>query len=508
VDRAVVTRRPAVLYLAAGLLLVTLVGLVSLLAPPGTGSVTTDIWAHTAALREWGSDLGDPGHPHLPLDVPSPRFVPPYLPLAALVAAGMGPITALGVGSIFGVLVLLAGVYAFYRTFLPGRPWAPLLGLGVLLFGWGIGTPWSGLFEFRSLLIVAAYPSAWAFGTGLLMVAAAQRAAERSRPVLLVLTGGLAGFSLLTHPPTGIFAFVLYGAVVVAHPSEWRRHLGPVVAIAAGSMAAFAWPWFSLWALLTGGTPDTGTDRVLPVQFYDPLRVLLLLGPLLLGVWALVRMEDREQRRTLLGALALTAGPWLANAVLPVPLGDRFFLYAAFVLQVAVVSWLPGAITDLGPGARRWVQPAAMVLVAFHVALGGALVDGYQFGVRSVVNLETSGPDSVVSRYERVAADLPEDAVVMASESVRWPLPTFAGKVVAVDRETFFVADTVARLEDAAAFFAPSTREVERLAILERWGAGYVVYDTGDVDDATATAVDALGEATVEAGPLRLVVVR
>jgi hypothetical protein len=174
---------------------------------------------------------------------------------------------------------------------------------------------------------------------------------------------------------------------------------------------------------------------------------------------------------------------------------------------VALVAWAPQALAGLSPAVARWVQPIAMVLVAFHVALAGALVDGYQVGLRSVVNLETTGDDSIVSRYEEVAAALPDDAVVMASDSVRWVLPTFAGKVVAVDRETFFVGDTVDRLDAAAAFFDPAVSQTERRDILERWGAGFVVYDIADLDEATQRALDALGEVLGSTPKLRLIAV-
>jgi hypothetical protein len=200
---------------AAAAALVAVVAVVNLTAPTATAFPESDAWAHVAALDEWTSHIADPGNSHLATDTPSVRYIPPYLPLVALsAAAGWAAVTTFAISAIVATALLAAVLFGFYRMMFPEWPWAPVVGLGLTVFGWGLARPWSGLFELRSLAAVAGYPSAWGVVAGLAMVLAARRAAERQNPWWLVATALLSAVTILTHLVAAIFTYSV--AAVVA----------------------------------------------------------------------------------------------------------------------------------------------------------------------------------------------------------------------------------------------------------------------------------------------------
>ena len=176
--------RPDWNYALAASALVLAVAIVGLWVPTAAGWPQSDSWSHIAALREWSTDLWSPGHSHMPVDDPSARFIPPYLPIAVLGAVtGWSGVTLFGVSAMAGSALVFFALYVFYRRLVPDKPWAPLIGLTAMVFLWGLGLPWSNKLSLRSLLEVAGYPSTWATGFGLLLVVAVDRYAERGRPM-------------------------------------------------------------------------------------------------------------------------------------------------------------------------------------------------------------------------------------------------------------------------------------------------------------------------------------
>lgn len=483
-------------YMAAAAAIVAVVAVVNLTASTATAFPESDAWSHVAALDEWASDITDPGHPHIAVMTPSARYIPPFLPLAALSALiGWSALTTFALSAILASAALTAVMYGFYRLLLPDEPWAPLVGLGLLLFGWGLAVPWSGLFELRSLVAVAGYPSAWGFVAGLAMVLAAARAADNSSRWWLGTTALLSAVAMISHPISAMFTYSV--AAVVAVDQGWRRFVKPGLAAVAGIALAFAWPFFSLLDVITEPLVFGEGDR-LPLPFYSIGRVLALVAPALIGLYALVKLQDRR-RLALIGGTAAMTILWLANTFIVVPLGGRFLIYAVFYLHVAAVAWLlpwRRQLTTAEPAAVA-LRAVVGVLIVGHVFLLIADVGGKRLTVSGISDLPTTGETGIVNQMEDIASVVPDEAIVMADDITGFVLPAFSGKVTAVDRDTFGVDDVAARVADRDEFFAETTMPSRRVELLTNYGATFILFAPEDVGKVVSADLEAMGLVTV-----------
>ncbi len=482
-------------YIAAAAGLVAVVAAINLTAPTATSYPDADAWAHVAALDEWASDIGDPGHSHLPLEVPSARFIPPFLPLAVTSAVtGWSALTAFAISGILATALIALVLYLFFRMMFPDEPWAPLGGLFAVVFIWGLPVPGSAIFELRSIIEVAGYPSAWAFVAGVAMVLAAVRATT-GRLAWLGVVAALSAVAFLSHPIAAVFAYSL--AFVVAIDRGWRAFLIPGLAAVGGIVIAFGWPFFSMVDVITEPLAFGEGDRLI-TRFYSPGRVLVMVGPALAGIYALTRLSGRRRVALSVGATAMAA-LWLGNIVVAVPVGDRFLVYTVFYLHVALVGWLVPVVRRLEPSSAL---AGALRLGAAALILGHALItitdvrgDRIELtGIRVVANYGAIG---MVNQMEDIALAVPDDAVVVADPTTRWMLPAFSGKVISVSRDYFGVDSATARLADTDEFFSEAVTQQRRGELLATYGSELILFAPENVGDKVTADLEALGEVTV-----------
>jgi hypothetical protein len=69
----------------------------------------------------------------------------------------------------------------------------------------------------------------------------------------------------------------------------------------------------------------------------------------------------------------------------------------------------------------------------------------------------------------------------MAPVALSWPIPTFAGKVVAGLHPLPMVPDAWQRRKDVETFFSADTTLQDRREIIRRYQVTHVLYDTTDV---------------------------
>jgi hypothetical protein len=478
-------------YAAVAIAVVGLVAAVAFTIPTATSYPQSDAWAHVAALREWSSDLWSPGHSHLPVDVPSARFVPPYLPLALVGSAtGWSGTTLLGISGIAATVVLSLALYAFYRMLLPGHPWAPVIGLLAMMFLWGLALPWSNLLELRSLLEVAGYPSTWALGSGMLMVAAAARYDRAPSTGWLVAVAIASALTFITHPITALFCYVLALVVVVAR--GLRRWRPPAIAAVLGGAASLLWPFFSVLDVITDPVGNPDAVRLYP-QFYGTPQVLALIGPSIIGLYAITRIGAPFGRAFAGGAGAMAA-LWALNIWVPIPVGDRYLIFAVMFLQMATVAWL--VTTPWTPSGRSMLRMTAAVLVAFHLVITGIDLGGTRVNATRTASVFNRGDTGLVNQLTALATVVGPDQIVMADFTTRWMLPAVTGKVVASGRDVFGVDDARARLAAAEEFFFAGTSMTRRIALLAGYDAEYVLFAPEEIEPAVAADLEQLGEVT------------
>lgn len=470
--------------------------------PVFTHSLNNDFWEHSAALRAWMSDLWRPKNPHLAIDSGSPRYMPFYFVLAVMGKTfGLGAIDTLKIGAVFNVAFLSVGAFLFFRLYFRSSL-APIIGLLVLLTGWGLAWTWSNVYQLRGLLYVAPYPSTFSFAATLLCLWL-QTSILRSGDRSLYRHTGLALLVALTfacHPLTGALAVGAAGLLALTHPDvASRARLTAIAALVTGLLLTELWPYYSALQVtlgISGGeasswvsggnlTWDARPRQLLNHPFYAPATVLLALGPALAGLICLVFLAGRREHRFILfGALSMLV-PYFVNLVYPIPLGHRFLLFAIFFLHLAMIWATLDVVRRLSLSEKTPVATklaAAPLAVVLFAGLAFNLIFA-QMDFREHVAVWRPVPATVGA----VVRSVPEDGVVMARPMLAWPVPTFGGKVVSLFHPNPMVPDQADRKRHVTAFFSAATPVAERRRIVRNYGVTHVLIDAADTADAVLT---------------------
>jgi hypothetical protein len=456
----------------------------------------SDYWEHAAAIRALADNPWSPSNPHYASADPDRWFIPPFL-LGALGVRHLGMSIA-GVQGLIGIVTAIVFVFAlgrFARMYFADR-WAPFATLSVFLVAWGTPWVWTGCYEFRALFYNIYYPSMFVFALTFVawaLVIGQMREARSHIGAWLALVATTA-LMMTSHQLGAAFAI---GGVVLLLLFEphcpLRVRFACAAAVAAGVGLSAAWPYYNPLALMFGGTGQQIHDG--HPQFYQFIPVLLLLGPALLGLYALIRMLARRRQITLAVGFSAVFLAYLLGGLIEHPITHRLLPFSIVFLHLALVWEILERVRGRAgsPHGNQWLLFAAFGWAVVQIGFGA--LDFVRFGVETVAGRTIgSFPHQPVTRViTAVARDLPDDAVVFASHSPGLVLPAVGQKVVSRPRSELMIADGPARKADQARFFGPDTADQDRRALAAKYGAAYVVWRDGDVPDAVGDSLAALG---------------
>lgn len=457
----------------AGLVLVLLV-LVAVRLP-----WVGDLGMHAATLQRLRHDPLNPGNPLVDADTPSPYYSPWMLLLGGFArVTGLGVFVVLRLAAAAGLALLVTGVWRYVRTLSAHRA-APALAFLSLLLLWGTTPfPWSGFLGLHSLALTMAYPSTFTLGLAFHFWAWLARASRGPAGWGAWLgLGVLWAVILLCHQFSGVVASA--GAVATVVAGRAVRAVWPRVAVAllAGVVVLWAWPYYDFFALFGAGGGLEPVHRVLyahPVARY---------GLVLVGVAALAARWRRDRRDPLVvffavGALIVGAG-WVSG----------HYSWGRALPAVVIPAQLAAALAVFAAG-RRWVRAGWAALLA-----GGLLVGAWaQAGVLGYVVPRDALPgvvgEAVAERYREPWAGyhwitpwVGYGDVVMAEGRVARQVPAYGAYTVAPGYPDFFLPDEGRRVAVTEVYFAEGTAAGVRRGIEWEFGVRWVVDRAGRLDD-------------------------
>lgn len=449
--------------------------------PLGEYFSTTDSWHHIATLRALAEDLLQPGNPFVASDEPTRSFTPHYVLIAALGGAvGMNdPYSLLAIAAVTtSALTPLALVY-FLRGYT--NSWSAVAGgTFIFFFLWGYPPAYTGFTNIRTLLMASGYPSAFAFMLGLVWIGYQLRLQRRQQHSIscFAALAGLTGVVLLVHQLTWGFFVGFSSLLAVFHSRSWRQATVPIGSILAGSVAATAWPYFNVFDVFrsVGGADWSGASF-----FSEPVKILLIAGPALAGVYTCFWQGLRRERlEIVIGTVALTAVYIIGHFALHNPVAHRFFGFSVVFMQLSV--WLfsvdhPSHV--LSRAVRNWYFVS--LLVMFHAAI----FMFQAFGPRIMESVPSLRPyvgfPPPVTRLRdtaaAVAARVPRGALTAASDAVVYPLAASGIRLLSIPRGEPYIRDLPARQQASTLIFDESKTDEERLATLARLRIGFIVAD-------------------------------
>ncbi|MCP4265040.1 MAG: hypothetical protein GY777_05600 [Candidatus Brocadiaceae bacterium] len=500
--------------------------------PLATYSYWMDIWEHAAVINEWMKDLWHPKNPHLPIDTGSPRYMPYFLLLSCIGRLfDLEALQILGLGGVLNVAALLTGIFLFFRVYFKDE-WAPVIGGAIMLGAWGIAWIWPNNYQLRSLFYVSSYPAMFAMAASLFVFWVAVKLIRDEVCSLwwYVVLAALVFVIVLSHQPTGAFAIASLFILAVFEPSAslvYRVKL--TIFVLLGILLTGFWPYFSLWDLVVG-TPSSAWDKSAltgqswikssmsaaisgrgPLnKFYSPIVIIMSFAPALLGLPIIIYLAYRKTKLFIVAGFLLMMTLYVVNMFFPIPVAYRYLYFSIFYLHLAL-AWsvltvlrYSKTLEQQRPHKRSRVLigvTSGMIVLAFggNLLLAALMFAGYHprmtidppHKIEDIKRYSRIQP--VVSDMQQIATHIPDDAVVLGIPWMVWPLPTFKGKITAVNHPNPFVLDGGRRKADALKFFEPTTSYLERREILQRYHATHIVYRQDNTSATVIAGIDKLG---------------
>ena len=485
------SRDRAVVVAASIIVAAVTVALVALALLCGTQRVIGgDLWEHAAVVRAFARDPWSPAHPLLAISAPH-AFFSPWLLAAGLLAraAHLDPFNALTVAGVVSVLALVSGQIVIVKclattTVQRAVGAVCLISFSLLLWAEG-GWQWSGFVHLRALLYTSAYPSTFAFGLSLWIVAAAaaltvtpSEASSWWRPRDIVrATGIVVGTATVwvTHPTTAVSLSVFVLATVLGRlPTDRRAALVLMAQVgvcsALGLVLALWWPYFSLLSLLRDGNSAefSTVSGVLYKSVLTRMWPALVVGIPLLIVRA-VRLKLRDP------AVLATLGCLVVYVVAGVLEKDglgRIIAWVVFGLHLT-------AALEVGEACARWWRASFIAIAIAAVALLAAPMTLHAAAIAATAGRER--PMWLIpSALRGVVGD---DDVVLSDLGTSLSVPSHTGKIVASSHPLYWVPDHAARRADVARFFKQTTTKAQRLQIIDRWQVRWLFVDRARIKD-------------------------
>jgi hypothetical protein len=490
-------KRAVTIIMALSLLAIALILLDGFSGFQGFQFEWSDMWHHRATLLALAENPFSPANPHVATHDLSRSYIPIYV-LVGLLAHFMHfpPDTSLLLVSLADIGLLLLGCSLFSRA-LGVRGALPLF--VVLLFAWGYPPNFPGFHDLRSLGQTNAIPAAHAFALtfitwGLLIDTFKVGGARLGRWLLITL---LVTLVILSHQFTAVLCI---GGMVIfcLLPAGFTpmRLVATILAIVAAFLVSLAWPYFDLMTILASGT-DKGWAP--PHWFYDPVEVLKMCFP---ALCALIFLAQARSSRTIqifgVCALVIFLG-YIGSRLIGVEAGHRLLAYWILFLQLilfAVVFKADGVPeTRWATAARPIFLLAMMVLGAGQIVLTG--LDIFKLPLeRAGYTFFFDSPRDYHGIGERIARDLPDDAIVVAHEDTAYPIQGFGVHVVSIPRVAPMIPDLKARQAATTAFFQPGLSCQQRLDTVAPFHATYAAFTTTVLPKAVALAIEDLGPIT------------
>ena len=466
----------------------------------------TDYWEYSATIKEWSANLWNPKNPHLDIETGSPRFSPIFFLLAATAKLfNLSPIQTMGLSSILNTVLLLGGIFLFFRIYFE-NDWAPVVGLVVLLSGWGIGWQFSNVYQLRNLFFHISNTWTFAFALSLYLFWLTLKILTKKTSSLMihVLLGLLVFLIILSHPPSSAFAIGSFLILIFTKSkASFMTRTKLIFAALMGLLAIELWPYLSMRRLIAMLYVDKGWP-VKGLDLYKLNEALLTLGPALLGIPLILYFIYKKKHPFIFAGFFIMICPYFLNILYFFHSFNRYIFYAVFYLHLALV-W---AILQLKHQSQSMPRLSFSsrslqgILYGFFALFFGwnITLAAMEFaGFHIDVNISPKPPPRyatrhpVVSDMKKFSKFIPEDAVVLAPLEISWPLPSFSGKVIAVFHSNPLVQDVGHRFNNNKKFFSKEASWKERMNILKHYQVTHVLYKEDQLPKSIRNKLNRIG---------------
>lgn len=448
-----------------------------------------DIWQHAAALRALMTDLADPANPFVAGSETSRHFHPLWVGAAAAGGAlGLSVWQVLTLASYAFMAILALGIYLFARAYFR-RPWAPVVLLVVMLFGWAVQHQHTGSHAFQTLLYGAAYPATALIGFSLIAWALVLEALRDPRVNALLLP--VVALMVATHQLGAAIGLVGVGCFILLAPQGGPRHrMLAALTVVLGCALALAWPYYNPVTLVLqpGNSSWEGGPRFLDFAYFGKLLI-----PSALGVLGLAGARARP----LALALVLYTALFLLSGF-GIQVAGRFLMPIILVMHIGLAGLL---LEGFGRAVIAPRTKKALVAVA-AVPLVVMYLTSVWFFLRPDPVFRTTGTP-VYEAALRLTEEIPDREAVAAADLAAWPVVATGQRVLSIPWPEPGIADLAERQAATRALFDPALSREARIALAREAGVRTLIADSRFVPEDTLGALSTQAVTQTGEGTLR-----
>lgn len=460
-----------------------------------------DAWEHQRAVLALTRQIWKPGNPTYASDLPSVRYSPYTVGWALFCkATGVDPYDALSAAAVVNTGLLVVGVWMLLGAFGEASSAAAVLVIMVTL--WGGAPGYANSYALADLPWLAVNPSAFSFALILIAWALFYRQAMHGwRTPAFAATIGLSTVAMLDHGMTG--AFGLTGFFVLALTARTDRRW-PLLIAAFGLagcvlLLCLAWPWFSFLKAI-------GNHQNAEYWFNRSILIMVLTqwcAPAILCSLFALPFRGRPLVRTCLAGGVVSVVAALVGAIVHSPVLARFPLPGMIYFHMALgvfahesgifrlSSWparLRRLAAPLPTAAEAMVQCVLIVAVGYFfipqliaIATEPHLARPLLARLIHCRDLQEHNRRRFGHLLEKVGAR----DVVLSDPETSWLIPSFNGRIVAAIHYELFVPGQAERMNDVRRFFQSSCTKPERVDLLRRYHAQWIVLNERQLEAST-----------------------
>ena len=434
-----------------------------------------DFWEHTAVVRELTTHLLHPRHPQLLLNVPH-AFYSPYMLLVAFMARlfSLDAVTALSIMGLFNLILLLLGIKMFVSALVPEhQDTTAFYTLLLTLFLWG-SDAWlfSGFFHIGNLGSVLPYPSTFATALSLIALGLYPSQIDSKRKTGLLAIFLISIIILITHPISYIFLAVGLVSQTVASKSFTKSSILWIGGLLGLSLlAAVFWPYFPVLDFFLNESRIYHSSNFPMYQ-----NVLERIWPDLIAIPLMLHEIKTNWRKPLLVMIIALTGIYLLGDITQNYSYGRVISFIVLLFQILIAKYLSRLEEWLHKKhPSNWLKQLA-------VPVGAVLLTGFlSFSpLKTTLDHAFLVPSFAIQPYRFLSEFTGQYDVVLSDIQTSWYVPTFGGKVIAVDHPLAFVPDQDIRQSDLKRFFDGKATFREQQQIIKKYQADYLLFRKSD----------------------------
>ena len=461
------------------------------------GQWIADFLVHNAVVRELITNLLDPEHPQLLLDVPFPGYSPFTVAVAFFGKLfNVEAISILSVAGILNLVLFILGLRMFVYAAIPNhKSSAAFYTLLLTLFWWGF-SPWyiSGFFHIGVLGYVMPYPSTFAMALSLITLSLNQYRIQNNQRRLLPAEFLLTIIVLISHLPT--FVFLAAGLISFALTAKKQLLFEVLIAVSilAGSLLLSAiWPYFSMLNFLL---VESAAHHIRHQHSSLYQEILSRTWPALAAIPLVIVKMRSNPRYPLTIMLIVLICVYIFGAITGMGILGRSISNIMLLLQFFIAEFLADFESSIRlPNIAGWLQP---LFVTTGVVLVCLLLSGQPFG--RTVKLSLPGRQPTYEACLFLKERTTQYEVILSDLNTSLKVPALGGKVVAHRYPLSYVPDSDSRQRDVQHFFTSLSTDAHRSAVIEKYGADFILINKDEIEnwEGLVESLSALGSIDFE----------